>query len=98
MKIFELLPNKDCKGKYLKIVRIAVKWKREDGLSAIIIFHVTRNRENTKTTGIKLFARNADTIRKMIQEMALHYQVKEKMTVCVPETEQEGELWSYSMG
>ena len=94
MKIFELLPNKDCKGKYLKIVRIAVKWEQGDGLSAIIIFHVTRNQENTKTTGIKLFARNTDTIRKMIQEMALLYQVKEKMTVCIPESEQEGELWS----
>ena len=42
-------------------------------MSAIIIFHVTRNQEDTKTTGIKLFARNEDTIRKMIQEMALLY-------------------------
>ena len=98
MQLFELLPGKNCQGKCLKICRIAVRWEDENNISAVIVFDVTRDRTDTKTTGIKLFARNADTIRKMIQEMALLYQVKEKMTVCVPETEQEGELWSYSMG
>lgn len=95
MQLFELLPGKNCKGKCLKISRVAVRWEDGYNISAIVVFDVTRERADTKTTGIKLFARNADTIRKMIQEMALLYQVKEKMTVCVPETEQEGELWSY---
>ena len=98
MQLFELLPGKNCQGKCLKICRIAVRREDENNISAVIVVDVTRDRTDTKTTGIKLFARNADTIRKMIQEMALLYQVKEKMTVCVPETEQEGELWSYSMG
>lgn len=97
MQLFELLPGKNCKGKCLKICRIAVRREDENNISAIIVFDVTRDRTDTKTTGMKLFARNADTIRKMIQEMALLYQVKERMMVCVPDSKQEGELWSYSM-
>lgn len=95
MQLFELLPGKNCKGKCLKIGCVAVRREDENNISAIIVFDVTRDRTDTKTTGIKLFARNADTIRKMIQEMAMLYPVQEKMTVCIPESEQEGELWSY---
>ena len=98
MQLFELLPGKNCQGKCLKICRIAVRREDENNISAIIVFDVTRDRTDTKTTGIKLFARNTDTIRKMIQEMAMLYPVQEKMIVCIPESEQEGELWSYSMG
>ncbi len=97
MQLFELLPGKNCKGKCLKIGCVAVRWEDGNSISAIVVFDVTREGTDTKTTGIKLFARNADTIRKMIQEMAMLYQVKEKMIVCVPDSEQEGELWSYSM-
>lgn len=95
MQLFELLPGKNCKGKCLKICRVAIRWERKDDISAIIVFDVSRSRMDTKVMGIKLFSRNADTIKKMIQEMAMLYQVKEKMTVCIPESEQEGELWSY---
>lgn len=95
MQLFELLPGKNCKGKCLKICRVIIRWERKNDISAIIVFDVTRDRTDTKTTGIKLFARNADTIRKMIQEMAMLYPVQEKMIVCIPESEQEGELWSY---
>lgn len=94
---FELLPGGNSKGKYLKICRVCVRWEGKNDISAIVVFDITRNRIDTQTTGTKLFARNADTIRKMIQEMAMLYQVKERMTVCVPDSEQEGELWSYSM-
>lgn len=95
MQLFELVPKQNYKGKYLKICRIAVRWEGENNISAIIVFDVTRDRTDTKAAGTKLFAQNSDTIRKMIQEMAMLYQVKEKMTVCIPESEQEGELWSY---
>lgn len=98
MQLFELLPKQNCKGEYLKICRIAIRWEGKNDISAIVAFDVTRDRTNTKTTGIKLFARNADTIRKMVQEMAMLYPVQEKMTVCIPESEQEGELWSYRSG
>lgn len=95
MQLLELLPEKNCKGKYLKICRVAIRWEGKNDISAIVAFNITRGRTDTKTTGIKLFARNADTIRKMIQEMAMLYPVQEKMIVCIPESEQEGELWSY---
>lgn len=98
MQLFELLPKKNYKSKYLKICRVAIRWEGENDISAIIVFDVTRDQKDTKTTGIKLFARNADTIRKMIQEINLLYPVQEKMTVCIPDSEQEGELWSYSVG
>lgn len=97
MQLFGLLPGKSCQGKCLKICRIAVRWESENNISAIIVFDTTRYRKDTQTTGIKLFARNTDTIRKMIQEMAMLYPVQEKMIVCIPESEQEGELWSYAM-
>lgn len=96
MKLFELVPKQNYKGEYLKICRIAVRWEGENDISAIIVFDVTRDRTDTKTTGIRLYARNASTIRKMIQEMATLYQVKEKMMVCIPD-KGEQELWSYSM-
>lgn len=95
MQLLKLPPGKNCKGKCLKICRVAIRWEGKNHISAIVAFDVTRERTDTKTTGIKLFARNTDTIRKMIQEMAMLYPVQEKMTVCIPESEQEGELWSY---
>ncbi len=97
MQLFELLPGKNCQGKYLKICRVAVRWEGENDISAIILFDVTRDRTDTKAVGIKLYAGNTGTIRKMIQEMAMLYPVQEKMIVCIPESEQEGELWSYAM-
>ena len=96
MQLLKLSQGKNCKGKYLKICRVAVRWEGENDISAIIVFDVTRDRTDTKTTGIRLYARNASTIRKMIQEMATLYQVKEKMMVCIPD-KGEQELWSYSM-
>lgn len=94
MQIIEILPHGYCKGHFLKINSIAVRWEKENDISAIIVFNVTRARADTKTTGIKLFARNADTIKKMLWEMAELYPVQEKMIVYIPESEQEGELWS----
>ena len=47
---------------------------------------------------MKLFGENIDTIKKMLEEMAELYPVRENMTVYIPESEQEGELWSYSVG
>lgn len=94
MQIIELLPHDYCKGHFLKINSIAVRWEGKT-LAAIIVFHSTRNRADTKTTGIKIFAENADTLKKMLEEMAELYPVRENMTVYIPESEQEGELWSY---
>lgn len=94
MQIIELLPHDYCKGRFLKINSIAVRWEGKI-LTAILVFHVTRDRTETKVAGIKIFAENTATLEKMLLEVAELYPVREKMAVCIPESEQEGELWSY---
>lgn len=94
MQIIELLPHDYCKGRFLKINSIAVRWEGKI-LAAILVFHVTRDRTETKVAGIKIFAENTATLEKMLLEVAELYPVREKMTVRIPELEQEGELWSY---
>lgn len=93
MQVLKLKPKECYRGKYLKIAHIAIRWERKN-LAAIIVFHTTRQRADTRAAGIKLFGENIDTIKKMLEEMAELYPVRENMTVYIPESEQEGELWS----
>lgn len=93
MQTIELLPHGYCRGRFLKINSIAVRWEGKT-LAAILVFHVTRDRADTKATGIKIFAENTGTLEKMLLEMAELYPVQKKMIVYIPESEQEGEMWS----
>ena len=84
-----LEPRKYAKGKYLRINFITVKWDRERrAFAAMIMFHRTRDRADAKPLGSILYANNAETLAKMLQEFNLLYPVREKMTVQVPELEE----------
>lgn len=94
MQVLKLFPKQRCKGKFLNISNIAVWWEG-NRLNSIIVFHVTRNREDTKAAGMKIFTKNIETTKKMLQEVAELYPVQKEMNVYIPEIEQEGEKWSY---
>ena len=53
MQLFELLPGKNCKGKCLKICRVAIRWEGQNDISAIVAFDITRERTDTKAVGNK---------------------------------------------
>ncbi len=52
-------------------------------------------RENTKAVGIKLCARTVESLEKLILDLAWLYGVQETLCVRIPESEEEGLLWSY---
>lgn len=88
MREIVLEPRK-AKGKYLRINFITVKWDRERRtFAAMFMFHRTRDRADAKPLGSILYANNAETLEKMLQEFNLLYPVREKMTVQIPELEE----------
>lgn len=52
-------------------------------------------RDNTKAVGIKLCARTIESMKKLIIDLAQLYGVHETLCVRIPESEEEGGLWSY---
>lgn len=52
-------------------------------------------RDNTKAVGIKLCARTIESMKKLIIDLAQLYGVHETLCVRIPESEEEGLLWSY---
>lgn len=54
-----------------------------------------RLRDNTKAVGIKLCARTIESMKKLILDLVQLYGVQETMCVRIPESEEEGVLWSY---
>ena len=54
-----------------------------------------RLRDNTKAVGIKLCARTIESMKKLIIDLAQLYGVQETLCVRIPESEEEGLLWSY---
>ena len=51
-------------------------------------------RDNTKAVGIKLCARTIESMKKLIIDLAQLYGVHETLCVRIPESEEEGGLWS----
>ena len=62
---------------------------------ADVLLKEVRLRDNTKAVGIKLCARTIESMKKLIIDLAQLYGVQETLCVRIPESEEEGLLWSY---
>lgn len=62
---------------------------------ADVLLKEVRLRDNTKAIGIKLCARTIESMKKLIIDLAQLYSVHETLCVRIPESEEEGLLWSY---
>lgn len=62
---------------------------------ADVLLKEVRLRDNTKAAGIKLCARTVKSLEKLILDLARLYGVQETLCVKIPESEEEGVLWSY---
>ena len=90
MREVALEPQKCAKGKYLRIEFVTVKWDRERrAFAAVIMFYRTRDRQDNKPLGAVLYAHNAETMGKMLQEYNLLYPVREETVIGIPEPGEE---------
>ena len=71
--------------------------KRERIWIADVLLKEVRLRDNTKSVGIKLCARTIESMKKLIIDLAQLYGVHETLCVRIPESEEEGLLWSYQV-
>ena len=62
---------------------------------ADVLLKEVRLRDNTKAVGIKLCARTIESLEKLILDLVQLYGVHETLCVRIPESEEEGVLWSY---
>ena len=90
MREVALEPQKCAKGKYLRIEFVTVKWDRERrAFAAVIMFYRTRDRQDNKPLGAVLYANNAETLGKMLQEYNLLYPVREETVIGIPDPGEE---------
>lgn len=71
--------------------------KRDRIWIADVLLKEVRLRDNTKAVGIKLCARTIESMKKLIIDLAQLYGVHETLCVRIPESEEEGVLWSYQV-
>ena len=82
--------RKYARGKYLRIEFVTVEWDRErKAFAAMVMFHRTRDRLDSKPLGSILYANNAETLAKMLQEYNLLYPVREETVIGIPEPGEE---------
>lgn len=62
---------------------------------ADVLLKEVRLRDSTKAVGIKLCARTIESMKKLILDLVKLYGMQETMCVRIPESEEEGLLWSY---
>lgn len=99
MREVVLEPQKYAKGKYLRINFITVEWDRERrAFLAMVMFHRTRDRLDSRPLGAVLYANNAETLAKMLQEYNLLYPVREETMVEIPEPGEKIRCISHSGG
>ena len=90
MREVALEPQKCAKGKYLRIEFVTEKGDRERrAFAAVIMFYRTRDRQDNKPLGAVLYANNAETLGKMLQEYNLLYPVREETVIGIPEPGEE---------
>lgn len=73
---------------------ICVKKRGKIWIADVLLKEV-RLRDNTKAVGIKLCARTIESLEKLILDLVQLYGVQDTMCVRIPESEEEGLLWSY---
>ena len=82
--------RKYAKGKYLRIEFVTVEWDRgRRAFSAMVMFHLTRDRLDNKPLGCIFYANNADTRAKLLHEYNLLYPVREETVIGIPEPGEE---------
>ena len=74
--------KKRARGKYLRIAHVTVEWDGErKAFAAMVMFHRTRDRLDSRPLGSILYANNVETLAKMLQEYNLLYPVREEMVI-----------------
>lgn len=80
-----LEPRRCAKGRSLRIEFIEVEWDRERvAFVAMVMFERTRDRPDNRPLGAALYANNAETLAKMLQEYNLLYPVRGKTVIGIP--------------
>lgn len=78
---FEIEPKKVAYRNF-RIVNVAVKTSEKNNWEAVLVCDGYL-RENLKANGIRLFAQNKETLKKIILDMAHIYPPKERLRVWV---------------
>ena len=74
----------------LKVSFISVRWDEKNKVLEALVSLAHREHDNTKTAGMKLFSRNAETMEKMLLDHVRLYSVKWKMEVWIPDPGEPG--------
>ena len=83
-------------AKWYFIQGICIEKRGKIGVSDVLLKEV-RLSDNTRAVGIKLCARTIESMKKLIFDLAQLYGVHETLCVRIPESEEEGVLWSYQV-
>lgn len=83
MQSIKLEPGRP-RAKFLKIGLVSVDWERK-ALRAAILFDITRDRQDTRSGGMVIYAHNAETLCKQLQDLSLLYPPKRGMIVYIPD-------------
>ena len=90
MQEITLEPRRCAKGRSLRIEFIEVEWDRERvAFVAMVMFERARDRPDNRPLGAALYANNAETLAKMLQEYNLLYPVREETVIGIPEPGEE---------
>lgn len=92
MESMIISPNRG-KASSMKIRSVVVRYEQEN-LTAMVLFDIKRLKEDTKAIGTKLYAQNAETLKRMIEGIFELYGNVTTLKVNIPENSTEGELWS----
>ena len=85
MQEITLEPRRCAKGRSLRIEFIEVEWDRERvAFVAMVMFERARDRPDNRPLGAALYANNAETLAKMLQEYNLLYPVREETVIGIP--------------
>ena len=92
---FVLLPNKYRRGRYLRIQSVITTWDRQTrAYLAVVTFEPTRDIYDRIPLGHKLYARNVETLARLVQDLALLYAPSKALVVPLPDFEDESLYFS----
>lgn len=87
---FVLLPRKYRRAQYMRISSVITTWDRQTrAYLAVVTFHLTQEVWDCVPMGHKLYARNAETLARMVQDLALLYAPSKALSVSLPDFEDE---------
>jgi len=90
-----LKPKRYRRAEYMRIISIITSWDRQThAYLAVVSFDTTRNRQDSKPLGVKLYGENVETLEKMILDLSLLYAPSNALAVPLPESKDEKRLFS----